>query len=248
MIHIPGITDEIRIRIAGRGIEDLGDINKTDLLTYTKAFAHLDKNRAENFITSEAKWKKGQTQPGEFEKRYSQKEINREGSWGRKSFDKSGYKLDPVILLDKLKKYNRDNYARVLKSYYERLDSVRKDIQKQMMSISIKNERPDERMVLDVHTNLFRAINSYRTFKDNLESILETSNKIERDYKLNRLFGVITSEEDMDKLRDIMKKEGREFSTFYPDVSAPDLREKIIELETTFKKVNLTTLEQLEEK
>lgn len=249
MVHIPGITDEIRVRIEGRdGIEDLGDINKTDLLTYTKAFAHLDKNRAENFITSDAKWKKRQTQPGEFEKRYSQKEIDREGSWGRKSFDKSGYKLDPGILLDKLKKYSRDNYARVLKSYYGRLDSARKDIQKQMMTISIKNERPDERMILDVHSNLFRAINSYRTFKNNLESILETSNKLERDYKLNRLFGVITSEEDMNKLRDIMAKEEGEFSTFYPDVSAPELREKIVELETTFKKVNLTTLEQLEEK
>jgi hypothetical protein len=249
MVHIPGITDEARVTIEGRSrIEDLGEINKTDLLTYTKAFAYLDKNRAENFFASEARAARRQRQPSGAEKRYSPEEQKKEYSWSRIAFDKSGYKLDPEILVQRLKEYNRENYAKMVKSYYQRLEVVRKEIHKQLVTLSIKDKRPDEKEVLKVHEKLFYAISAYRKFKEDLESILELSNKFERIYKLNTLFSINTDQEIINKAKEQLAKEGKEMRSFYPDVRATNLREKLIEVEQEFKRVNLAALEQLEEK
>lgn len=226
-VYVIGINDEQNQDWDYNGTE-YGKVSKTDILGYTVNFAYLDSNDPKNFVDFELKGERSQAKQGAIT-RMTQSQIDKINQTGRRFrsdyVDKSGYKLDPNNLIKKLNAYNKANYSKVLKNYYNRLMLLRKGLHKELVALDIKNPRYDEEAVRDAHERLFNAIDTYRALVNNLEDALKTRNKEEREMAFNSLFRY--------------DGEGTTFER---------LRQKLLVLEKSLKAIGLTTLESLEEK
>lgn len=210
-----------------------GETSKTTMLGYTINFAYLDKNDPANFVDLKFKGERSQAKQGSVNRMTPaqmarmDKEKEKSGRSYRDDYvDKSGYKLDPNNLIKKLNAYNKANYSKVLKNYYNRLMLLRKGLHQELVSLDIKNPRYDESTVRDAHEKLFNAIDTYRSIVGKLEDALNTKNKEDREMEFNMIF----------------RYDNTGSTTF------EGLRKQLLKLEKSLQAVGLTTLESLEEK
>jgi len=187
-IYIPGINDRTEAEWQSDRLL-YGNVAKATLLQYTVAFCYIDTSNPKNFST-ELKTQRAQSQKGYITRNtQNQKKDYR---FGTGHVDKSGYESNQKELETKLSLYAKENYAKVLKSIYSRINGVRKTMRDLLLNVDIKKESPYDEDIQEIYNQLFRLINKYREFKKSIEKILEypKSDKLRREYQLYVLFGV----------------------------------------------------------
>lgn len=229
-IYIPGVNDYDYYKYG----KSFGEFSKTALLDETIDFCYLDLREEENFIDPDKLTQRKDSKNGEV-KRFNKarikdiekqnKEIRFYGGEPSTVIDKSGYLLDPAILIKKLNLYHRQNYANAVKSYYERLNEVRKALQKELSYIDIKNKRYDEEKLQAATKELFETISLFRTLKDELDSTLKLKDK-----------------EKLLKTLDSLFPDSR-LGSNYINNTFEGLRKKIVKLEQDLRSLQLSTLE-----
>lgn len=228
-IYIPGVNDNDYFNYG----KNLGELTKTALLNETIDFCYLDLREEENFIDPDKLTQRKDSKEGEV-KRFNKaaiKNIEKQNKDARLyggndiMIDKSGYLLDPSILIKKLNLYHRQNYAKAVKSYYERLNEVRKALQKELSYIDIKNKRYDEEKLQEATKELFETISLFRALKGALDSALKLKDK-----------------ENLLKTLDSLFPDSR-FSSNYTNKTFEGLRKKIVNLEQDLRSLQLSTLE-----
>ena len=185
-VYIPGINDKTEAEWQFDRVY-YGNISKTTLLQYTVAFCYIDTSNPKNFST-ELKTQRAQAQKG-----YITRDTQKQGyRFGTSSVDKSGYESNQKELETRLSMYAKENYAKVLKSIYSRINDVRKTMRDFLFNVDIKKESPYDESIQELYESLFRIINRYRSFKKSIEEILAypKSEKGRREYQLYRLFNV----------------------------------------------------------
>lgn len=238
LVYIPGINDGEKPDWDNwSNRKELYKYSKTEILEHTSDFCYIDLNDSSNFISKEEKKQRNINRTGQ-ETRYNPSEIERIQSRRsrERKFDKSGYRLDPERLVNMLKKYNMDNYSSTLKTYYEKLESLRQTLQKELKEISIKKARPDEKSLTNAFERLFTIINSYRRLKEGVEKALNSKDKKYREAQLKAMFGV------KDYNPQSKEYEYEAYSEWSGD-TFEDLRQKINVLEIKLKELVLGTLE-----
>lgn len=241
-VYIPGVNDnETAVFERPWVAKKYGEYPKTTIISHTVDFCYLDLSDPLNFISVKSKKDDIKSKEGSINRlsRSQMSRINKEHEQSYKNinmryrrgtgYDKSGYKLDPSQLIKKLNLYNRENYSKSLKAYYDRINSLRKLLQKELLSLDIKTQRHDEEKVRDSYSQLFHVINIYRYLSDTISKILidNAKDKINRDKRLNMLFGLEPNDYRF---------------------SFGDLRERILILEKIVKTISMTTLESVDYK
>jgi hypothetical protein len=223
-IYIPNYNGSDKAKWNWRE-ERLGDLTITEILNYTKEFAYLDTREPNNFIDENLTYSRLKSKENVV-KRLTPSQIEKSlDTWsfrkGEMRVDKSGYKIYSDTLIKKLNSYNRENFAKVLKKYHSRIEALRKALNKEMVSLDIKNERYDESSIREAHDTLFATIGAYREVLEFIENALREKDKKEKNARLNTIFS---------------KEEGNQFE---------NLRQKILRLERIIREVVSTTLESM---
>jgi hypothetical protein len=247
-VYIPGVNDNVEPEWDMER-KTYGRIAKSTILQHTVAFCYVDLSKPENFSSEKKKIRKD-TRVG-----YIQRitpDAAKRFYGGSENIDKSGYFVDPNILLTKLRQYAKENYSKVIKNLYNRINVVRKELRDLLMDVNIKEEGVYDAEIKDVYIRLFNVITSYREFVNSIEQILEKEDKNERDFSMYRLFGV--NDKDMTslikKFGNVDKLNAQSFTNnrMHFKTTYPEIRNSVFKLEREFKSAKFVALESLKVK
>ena len=237
MVYIPGFNDNTPVRWEAER-KEIGKMSKTAIIQRTKKFTAIDTSKPGNF-SKEIQKEREVAKKGSIERK-SDTELKKMGGYSRRTYDKSGYELDPEVLIIKLKEYTKENFPVIINKYYERLEALRKGLHKILVKISIDNPRHDEDIIRRAHDKMFKAINIYRSITTELEKNLKIKDKIQREFNLYKMFDLAGTELMKSKFT---QEEMGKVQSYSPDYTFNSLKEYLKEAENGYRRVNLTTLE-----
>jgi hypothetical protein len=238
-VYIPGINDKAEAEWQSDRIY-YGNVAKTTLLLYTVAFCYIDTSNPKNF-SKEIKTQRAQARQGSVTR-----DIKQQGSrYGRTTVDKSGYESNQKELEIKLSVYAKENYSKILRSIYNRINAARKNLRDFLFNVDIKKASPYDEDIQRLYDKMFSVINKYRAFKQKLEEILAypKSEKIKREYQLYSLFNVPVERMTYLLKAGLTTKEIYELGRMRYVVDYNNVRQGIRELEDSLKSSDVVDFE-----
>jgi hypothetical protein len=255
-VYIPGINDDSELYLDGSRWNTIriSKLSMSRLLPYVINFAYIDKSNPNNFRlqirTKREDEKKGMiTRLTRAQSKENEKDVARR-DYTNRTYDKSGYELNPQELINKLKQRKLTKASEQVKTVYERVSTIRSYLHKVLVKLDIDNPNYQEKQIRSVYDSMFRVIEKYRTFSKNLKDILAFKNEIQKTIMLNRLFDLDWNATMSKELQDTININNmyKDMKWKSVDVTFSRLIESLEELEADFKKVKLVTLEDLRSK
>jgi hypothetical protein len=255
-VYIPGINDDSELYLDGSrwNTSRISKLSMSRLLPYVINFAYIDKSNPNNFRlqirTKREDEKKGMiTRLTRAQSKENEKDVARR-DYTNRTYDKSGYELNPQELINKLKQRKLTKASEQVKTVYERVSTIRSYLHKVLVKLDIDNPNYQEKQIRSVYDSMFRVIEKYRTFSKNLKDILAFKNEIQKTIMLNRLFDLDWNATMSKELQDTININNmyKDMKWKSVDVTFSRLIESLEELEADFKKVKLVTLEDLRSK
>ena len=253
-VYIPGINDDSELYLDGSRWNTIriSKLSMSRLLPYVINFAYIDKSNPNNFRlqirTKREDEKKGMiTRLTRAQSKEHEKDVARR-DYTNRTYDKSGYELNPQELINKLKQRKLTKASEQVKTVYERVSTIRSYLHKVLVKLDIDNPNYQEKQIRSVYDSMFRVIEKYRTFSKNLKDILAFKDEIQKTIMLNRLFDLDWNATMSKELQDTININNmyKDMKWKSVDVTFSRLIESLEELEADFKKVKLVTLESIE--
>lgn len=244
-VYIPGVNDDSEISEGESRWQrtKMYKLSMIKILAMTVDFCYVDTSNTKNFTrlirTEREVAKKG------YEIRVPYNKLKDMRDYESKYYDKSGNKLNPSDLLNRLRKQKIKNVDIQIKNIYDRISFIRSYLHKVLVKLDIDNPKYQEKEIKETYDRLFDVIHNYRQFVSQIEEAMKLKNQLHRDLSLYRIFNLDLS--DMltaDQIREIPS------DIRYPSVNTSynEMLERLERLESKFKKVKLVTLEDLRSK
>jgi hypothetical protein len=255
-VYIPGINDDSELFLDSNRWNTIAvsKLSMTRLLPYVVNFAYVDKSNPNNFTRQTRNRredeKKGRiTRLSREKSKEEEDNLARRGPSGTRVYDKSGYRLNPEELIKKLNQRKLSKASEQVKMIYERISAMRSYLHKVLVKLDIDNPNYQEKQIREVYNSMFRVIEEYRTFSEDLKNSLNNKDEIEKTIRLNKLFNLDWRETMSKELMDTVENNSKYSQVKYTsvDVSFSSLISSLEDLESNFKKIKLVTLESIKD-